>query len=70
MGNRLQGHNYGYTGARKNLPEKTCQKKPARKNPFGEKTWQEIWVGTMAQTQSSWQPILRGFTAKENMFSN
>lgn len=61
MGNRLQGHNYGYTEARK---------KPARKNPFGEKTWQEIWVGTMAQTQSSWQPILRGFTAKENMFSN
>ena len=60
MGNRLQGHNYGYTEARK-----TC-----RKNPFGEKTWQEIWVETMAQTQSSWQPILRGFTAKENMFSN
>ena len=23
MGNRLQGHNYGYTEARKNLPEKT-----------------------------------------------
>ena len=22
MGNRLQGHNYGYTEARKNLPEK------------------------------------------------
>ena len=61
MGNRLQGHNYRYTEARKNLPEK---------NPFGEKTWQEIWVGTMAQTQSSWQSILRGFTAKENMFSN
>ena len=38
MGNRLQGHNYGYT--------------EARKKPFGEKTWQEIWVGTMAQTQS------------------
>ena len=60
MGNRLQGHNYGYTEARKNLPEK----------PLWGKTCQEIWVGTMAQTQSSWQPILRGFTAKENMFSN
>ena len=23
MGNRLQGHYYGYTEARKNLPEKT-----------------------------------------------
>ena len=23
MGNRLQGHHYGYTEARKNLPEKT-----------------------------------------------
>ena len=56
MGNRLQGHNYGYT--------------EARKTPLGQKTWQEIWVGTMAQTQSSWQPILQGFTVKENMFSN
>ena len=28
MGNRLQGHYYGYTEARKNLPEK---------NPFGGK---------------------------------
>ena len=28
MGNRLQGHYYGYTEARKNLPEKT---------PLGEK---------------------------------
>ena len=46
------------------------QKKPARKNPFGEKIWQEIWVGTMAHTQSSWQPVLRGFTVKENKFSN
>ena len=61
MGNRLQGHYYGYTEARKNLPEK---------NPFGEKIWQEIWVGTMAHTQSSWQPVLRGFTVKENKFSN
>ena len=52
MGNRLQGHNYGYTEARKNLPEK---------NPSGEK---------MAHTQSSWQPVLRGFTVKENKFSN
>ena len=59
MGNRLQGHYYGYTEARKNLPEKT---------PLGKKTWQEIWVGTMAQTQSRWQPILRGFTVKENVF--
>ena len=61
MGNRLQGRDYGYTEVRRNLPEKT---------PFGKKTSQEIWVGTMAQTQSSWQPILRGFTVKENMFSN
>ena len=45
------------------------QKKPARKNPFGEKTWQEILVRTMPQTQSSWQPVLRGFTVKENMLS-
>ena len=29
MGNRLQGHYYGYTEARKNLPEKT---------PLGEKS--------------------------------
>ena len=42
------------------------QKKP----PFGEKISQEIWVGTMAQTQSSWQPVLRGFTVKQNKFSN
>ena len=61
MCNGLQGHYYGYTEARKKLPEK---------NPFGEKTWQEIWVGTMAQTQSSRQPVLRGFTVKENKFSN
>ena len=38
------------------------QKKPAKKNPFGEKIRQEIWVGTIAQTLSSLQPILRGFT--------
>ena len=31
MGNRLQGHNYGYTEARKNLPEKT----PLGKNMTG-----------------------------------
>ena len=29
------------------------QKKPARKNPVGEKSRQEIWVGTMAQTLNS-----------------
>ena len=29
MGNRLQGHYYGYTEARKNLPEK--------KTPLGKK---------------------------------
>ena len=34
MGNRLQGHNYGYTEARKNVPE----------NPFGEKhDWKSGW---------------------------
>ena len=37
------------------------QKKPVKKNPFGEKIRQEIWVGTIAQTLSSLQPILRGF---------
>ena len=46
------------------------QKKPPRENPFGEKISQEIWVGTMAQTQSSWQPVLRDFTVKQNKFSN
>ena len=61
MGNRLQGHYYSYTEA---------QKKPPRENPFGEKISQEIWVGTMAQTQSSWQPVLRDFTVKQNKFSN
>ena len=45
-------------------------KKPPRENPFGEKISQEIWVGTMAQTQSSWQPVLRDFTVKQNKFSN
>ena len=55
MGNRLQGHYYGYMEARKNLPEKT---------PLGKKIWQQIWVGTVAQTQSSWQPVLRGYTIK------
>ena len=42
------------------------QKKPAGKNPFGE-IRQEIWVGTMAQTLSSQQSILRGFTSKINI---
>ena len=37
-GNRLQGHYYGYVGARKKPAKKKCQ---------------EIWMGTMAQTKSS-----------------
>ena len=63
MGNREQGYHYGYTEARKNLPEKT---------PLGKKIWEEIWEGTMIQTRSSWQPVLRGFTIKQNKsrFSN
>ena len=60
-GNPLQGHYYGCTEVRK---------KPTRKNPFGEKIWHEIWVGTMAQTQSSNRPILRGFSVKQKKFSN
>ena len=39
MGNRLQGHYFGYA--------------EARKNPLRKKIWQEIWVETMAQIQSS-----------------
>lgn len=36
-----------------------------RKNPFKEKQ-QEICVGSMAQTLSNWQPILRGLTVQTN----
>ena len=55
MGNRLQGHYHGY--------------REARKIPFGEKNMtREIWVETMAQIQSSWQPVLRGFTVKQSKF--
>ena len=35
------------------------QKKPATKNPCGEKNLQEIWVGAMAQAPSDLKPILR-----------
>ena len=44
MSNRFKGQYHGYMKARENLPEK---------NPSGEKIWQKIWIGTMAQTQRS-----------------
>ena len=51
MGNRLQGHYYGYTEARKNLPEKT----PLGKKKHDKKSGQEPWPKLSAVGSPSYE---------------